>query len=127
MRKIIASTIAVAVAAMMATIAAQADEEHKHGEHAATTIQGEVVDVFCYVGHGAKGPGHANCAKKCIEGGLPVGILTDDGKLYLAAGDHVPMNKELAKHAAKQVKATGKVSTRDGVNLIEITKLEPVK
>jgi hypothetical protein len=120
--------IAIAMAGLLTAFTAQAEEEHKHGEQVATTtIQGEVVDVFCYVGHGAKGSGHANCAKKCIEAGLPVGILTDDGKLYLAAGDHTPMNKELAKHAAQQVKATGKVASRSGVNLIEITKLEPVK
>ena len=120
--------IAIAVAGTLAGFTAQAGEEHKHDEHAAaTTIQGEVVDLFCYVGHEAKGAGHANCAKKCIESGLPVGVLTAEGKIYLAAGDHVPMNKELAKHAAQQVKATGKVSSRDGVNLIEISKLEVVK
>jgi hypothetical protein len=120
--------IAIVIAGLLTAFNAHATGEHEHGEPAATTtIQGEVVDVFCYIGHGAKGPGHANCARKCIEGGLPVGILTAEGKLYLAAGDHVPMNKELAKHAAQQVKATGKVASRDGVNLIEITRLEPVK
>lgn len=34
-------------------------------------------------------------------------LLTEDGKLYLIAGDHEPLNKELAPLAAKSVTLRG--------------------
>jgi hypothetical protein len=49
---------------------------------------------------------------------MPVSLLTEDGKLYLIAGDHEPLNKELAPLAAKTVTLRGKVASRQGMNLI---------
>gem|GEM_PF-6621982 len=40
---------------------------------------GEVVDMACYLDHGATGEKHAECARECIESGLPVGIKGTDG------------------------------------------------
>ena len=86
-------------------------------------ISGEVVDLACYLGHGASGAGHRDCAEKCIASGLPVGIKTADG-LYLAVGsDHEPANKALASLAAKNVTAEGEVTEKDGVHLIAIKKV----
>jgi hypothetical protein len=88
------------------------------------TIKGEVVDLMCYLDHGAKGEKHAACAKTCIESGGPVGILTSDNTLYLVIGDHAPMNKTLAPLAGKTVTVKGKVVERDGMKMIENTQLE---
>jgi hypothetical protein len=74
------------------------------------TIKGEVVDMMCYLDHGAKGEKHKGCATKCIEGGGPVGLLTEEGHLYLVVGDHAPMNKELAPKAAQTVTLKAKSS-----------------
>jgi hypothetical protein len=100
--------------------------EHEHGEkhdEAAeantVTVTGEVLDMACYLDHGATGAKHADCAKTCIESGLPVGIKGSDGKTYLLIGDHKPMNKELAQHAAKTITVRGKAVSRDGFNMIE--------
>lgn len=82
------------------------------------TIKGEVVDLMCYLDHGAKGEKHKGCAQKCIEGGGPVGLLTDD-KLYLVVGDHAPMNKELAPYAGQTITLKGKVVERHGHKMIE--------
>ena len=87
-------------------------------------IKGEVVDVMCYLDHGAKGEKHKGCAKKCIEGGGPVGLLTADDQLYLVVGDHQPMNKELAAKAAQTVTLKGKVVERNGVKMIENAELQ---
>ena len=46
------------------------------------TVTGEVVDMSCYIDHGATGEKHAACAKKCIASGLPAGIKASDGKTY---------------------------------------------
>ena len=83
------------------------------------TVKGEVVDLMCYLDHGAKGEKHAGCAEKCIKSGGPVGILTADSQLYLIIGDHSPMNDQLAQFAAKTITVKGKVVERDGMKMIE--------
>lgn len=90
----------------------------------AQTIKGEIVDLMCYLDHGAKGDKHKGCATKCIEGGGPVGLLTADDQLYLVVGDHKPMNKELAPKAAQTVTLKGKVVEKHGVKMIENAELQ---
>ncbi len=89
----------------------------------AKSVTGEVVDLMCYLDHGAKGEKHAGCAEKCIKGGGPVGLLTKDDQLYLVVGDHQPMNDELASHAGKTITLTGKLVERNGVKMIENAKV----
>jgi hypothetical protein len=88
------------------------------------TIKGEVVDLMCYLDHGAKGEKHQGCAKKCIESGGPIGLLTADNQLYLVIGEHKPMNKELAAKAAQTVTLKGKVVERNGMKMIENAQLQ---
>jgi hypothetical protein len=83
------------------------------------TVTGEVLDMACYLDHGAHGDGHAACAEKCISSGLPVGLKTTDGTVYLLIGQHMPANKELAQYAAKTITVKGKFVSRDGMNLLE--------
>ncbi len=88
------------------------------------TLKGEVVDLMCYLDHGAKGEKHKGCAEKCIKSGGPVGLLTADDQLYLVIGDHKPMNKELASKAAQTVTLKGKVVERNGMKMIENAELQ---
>jgi hypothetical protein len=118
--------LGIAAAALFAATRLSAHEGDEHGgnkEELATgetkKISGEVVDLACYVDHNATGTKHADCAKKCIAGGLPVGLKADDGKTYLLIGEHVSMNAELAQYAAKKITVEGKVASRDGINMIE--------
>jgi hypothetical protein len=87
------------------------------------TLKGEVVDLMCYLDHGAKGEKHKNCAEKCIKSGGPVGLLTSEGQLYLVIGEHKPMNDELAAKAAQTVTLKGKVVERNGMKMIENAEL----
>jgi hypothetical protein len=82
------------------------------------TLKGEIVDLMCYLDHGAKGEKHKGCAQKCIKAGGPVGLLSGD-KLYLVVGDHQPLNDELAPRAAQTVTLKGKVVERHGMRMIE--------
>ena len=93
-------------------------------EHAGKTetIKGEIVDLMCYLDHGAKGDTHKGCAEKCIKGGGPVGLLSGE-KLYLVVGDHAPMNEQLAPKAAQMVTLKGKVVERHGMRMIENTEI----
>src|SRR3974377_688057 len=87
------------------------------------TITGEVVDLMCYLDHGAKGEKHKGCAEKCIKSGGPVGLLSED-QLYLVIGDHKPMNEELAPKAGQTVTLKGKVVEKHGMKMIENAQLE---
>ena len=101
---------------------ALAHEGHDHNEAdeaKEVTVTGEVLDMACYLDHGATGEKHADCAKTCIESGLPVGIKGKDSHTYLLIGEHKPMNKELAQYAAKTITVKGKVVERDGIHMIE--------
>ena len=112
----VASTLVIALTVAPLAVA----QEHEHGSDMAASkeVTGEVVDMMCYVDHGAKGEKHAACAAKCIRGGGPAGI-TSEGKTYLVVGDHKPMNDQLAEYAGKTITLKGKVAERDGVSMIE--------
>jgi len=97
----------------------EAAEEQPHPAGTEVTVKGEVLDMACYLDHGAHGEKHAQCAQMCIESGLPVGIKGEDGKTYLLIGEHKPLNKELAPYAAKIITVKGKFVSRDGINMIE--------
>ena len=131
MRKI---TLALGILSLMALPLAgraQAAGSEGHmksmsGTSDSMTVQGEIVDMGCYLGHGARGAKHKACATKCIAGGMPMGLLTDDGKLYLLTMSHEnadPFNqaKDLA---AETVKITGPVHERDGILSLEVDSLE---
>lgn len=83
------------------------------------TVKGEVLDMACYIDHGATGAKHADCAKTCITSGLPAGIKAENGKTYLLIGEHKPINQQLAQYAGKTITVKGKAVSRDGFNMIE--------
>jgi hypothetical protein len=112
--------LTAAVAVSTALVLSPLAFAQEHGKDAVATqeITGEVVDMMCYIDHGAAGEKHAACAAKCIKGGGPVGIKSAE-KTYLIIGEHKPMNDELAQYAAKTITVKGKVAERDGISLIE--------
>ncbi len=58
---------------------------------AVKTVTGEVVDFSCYLEVGKHGEKHRDCAQKCMRNGEPIGLLTQDGTLYmLMAEEHDP-------------------------------------
>ena len=87
------------------------------------TVRGEVVDVACYIAHGAIGEDHKDCAEACAKAGGALGILTSDGTLYvsLLPDDHKSgPNAILTDHIAHTVEAKGYVRSKGGVNGIMI-------
>lgn len=121
------------LSAALLTLGASQTFAHEHMASAAAagpakaaaahkTIAGEVVDTGCYLGHAARGEKHVSCATKCINNGMPMGLLTADGTLYLLTMNHDnadPYNK-LKAEAGKQVKVTGTVMSRSGMKAIEV-------
>ena len=86
---------------------------------------GEVVDVACYISHGDKGrgPEHAKCAKGCVKGGQPMGLLTDDGTLVMLAADHADGSafEALKDMAGEMAEVAGILSERNGVKMVTVT------
>ncbi len=63
------------------TLAAGVDGKPLPGK--VVTRIGEIVDYSCYLQLGKHGTKHRDCGQKCLRNGMPIGLLTKEGKLYL--------------------------------------------
>ena len=97
-----------------------------HAEGGTQTLTGEVIDVACYLGHGATGAKHADCGKQCVLGGLPVAIKVGNTLYFAVSKDHQAMNKDLGPLVGHQVQVIGEVSERDEEHLIAISQVKPL-
>ena len=87
-------------------------------------VTGEVLDMTCYIASNLSGPDHAKCARDCIRSGLPAGIKSQDGKVYLlTGGPGHSINAELADYAAKIVTIKGRPSVRDGFAQLQVEEI----
>ncbi len=48
-----------------------------------TDVVGEIIDMSCYLQVGKHGDKHRGCGQKCVANGQPVGLLAEDGTVYL--------------------------------------------
>ena len=121
------SSILAAVVVLCLSIPVVADDHHAPGQKVVTkTVTGEVVDMGCWLGHAARGEKHVDCATKCLAQGMPMGLLTSNGTLYLVTLDHDnadPYNS-LKTMAGKNVTVTGALLTRNGMSAIEASKVQ---
>lgn len=122
MRKVGIGLCTALLACLGMVVAAQAEAD------SAKTVQGELIDMYCYSAGGATGEGHSKCATKCMSSGIPAGILVDGQAWTLATNPVV-----LAKYAAKTIRVTGEMDEKTHIVLpktIEVSedgKWEPVK
>lgn len=104
--------------------------EDAHGGHGnQQTLQGEVLDMACFMAHEGKGEKHKKCAAACLKDGTPAGLLTKDGQVYLLLEDHNAKKpyENVKGMAAEQVKVTGLVSAKGGVQAVVVKAVEKVK
>jgi hypothetical protein len=69
----------------------------------AADFSGYIIDQNCASKPAMKG--NVDCANKCIKGGSPAVLLTDDGKVYKIADQ-----AKVVDHAGKKVTITGKLT-----------------
>ena len=107
------SVIAVAPGALAHPAAAQEQ----------VTVKGEIVDLACYLSKGLKGKRHKACADMCAKKGLPLGVLTDAGDVYLLLEDHDdPGPYDAVKGlAGEQAEVSGKKFIKGGVQSIQVS------
>ncbi|MDB2407931.1 hypothetical protein N9W17_05370 [Jannaschia sp.] len=96
-------------------------------------VTGEIIDTWCYFS-GVMGPtdsvvgsAHHTCALWCSAGGIPVGLLTEDGTVYMilkieedienAGGD------TLLHIASHTIEADGMAYERDGLNYLIVSQV----
>ena len=86
------------------------------------TVSGEVLDLTCYLSHGAKGGEHRACAQMCAKKGLPIGLLTESGEVFLLIEDH---DKPEAYDALKplaggRAEVVGKKFSKSGMSAVMV-------
>jgi len=103
------------------------------GSSIAQTITGRLVDAACYeldkanVGadHNMPQGVERDCAVACVKSGLPVALLTSDGKVYIVTGALVADNNaKLVPYLGHRVTLTGHLSSGIGpILMMEATDL----
>ena len=119
---VVVALAAVALFAFSGAFAADA----KKAEPKSQSWTGEIVDLGCYMGHGAMGAGHMECGLKCVANGMPMGLLTNGNKVYVLTMSHEsadPFNA-CKTMVSKSVKITGTMTTKGGIQAIEVTAAE---
>jgi hypothetical protein len=96
-------------------------------------ITGEVMDTWCYTSEvmggsdAVLGSAHHQCAIWCAAGGIPVGILADDGQIYmvlkLGDDDQSNANPKILAIQSNRVTVDGELYRRDGINYLLIDQI----
>jgi hypothetical protein len=97
------------------------------------TITGEFIDTWCYFSgvmgstDAVVGSSHHTCATWCSAGGVPVGLLAEDGTVYMVlkieGSDANNSGDTLLNLASETITADGLIYHRDGLNYIVVEKV----
>ena len=93
------------------------------------TITGEVIDSWCYLTEimYPLGTAHHQCAIWCAAGGIPVGIVDDDERVYIVLkietdSDNVA-NPTLLDIQSHRITVEGDIFERDGITYLTIDRV----
>lgn len=92
-------------------------------------VTGEVIDSWCYLTEimYPEGTAHHQCAIWCAAGGIPVGILGDDGKVYMVLkfeDDTANVaNPAVLRIQSHKVSVEGDLHARDGINYLLVDRV----
>lgn len=96
-------------------------------------LKGELIDTWCYVSQimgGSDfiiGSAHHACAVWCAAGGIPVGLLAEDGSIYMVMkfGEEPTSvaNPNLIRTMSHVVTVNGTVHKRDGINYLFVDEI----
>lgn len=96
-------------------------------------VTGEIMDTWCYLSGVMGGPeatlgtAHHTCAMWCAAGGIPVGLRTDDGEVYMVlklegagTADGSPAVLEIQ---TDRITADGTAYERDGIKYLIVERI----
>ncbi|MCY4333864.1 MAG: hypothetical protein OXC60_04225 [Litoreibacter sp.] len=117
-----------ALAAWVAAIGFAAPAQAAEGER--VQITGEIIDTWCYFSgvmgftDSVTGSAHHTCALWCSAGGIPVGLLGEDGEVYMVlkieGDDQSASGDTQLKLASHEIVADGMLYKRDGLNYLVV-------
>ena len=94
-------------------------------------VKGEIIDTWCYYSGVMGGPdavtgsAHHTCAMWCSAGGIPVGLLSEDGTVYMvlkiANDTRSARGDTMLRLASHSVEADGIAYERDGINYLVVS------
>ena len=117
MKRFLVSLAALSLVVVAAVSFADGTPKGKAG-----TWKGELLDAGCYLGHGAMGEKHKECALKCAANGMPLMIMVGEKAILLTPNhDNPDAYNALKTMAGSIVQVTGTLSTRGGVSGIDVT------
>ncbi|MEM7527074.1 MAG: hypothetical protein AAF416_05280 [Pseudomonadota bacterium] len=97
------------------------------------TVTGEVIDTWCYYSGVmglydiVVGTSHHTCAMWCAAGGIPVGILADDGTVYMVMkweGDpNIADGTLLLDAQSHRITAEGMLHKIDDINYLMVSEV----
>lgn len=91
------------------------------------SVTGNLEDTFCYNVVGAHGAGHAQCALKCAQKGVPVGLVekgTEKMYILLPPKNEQPLPEDVMKNMEKEVTVTGKSYSKGGVEFLTVDSVK---
>ena len=117
--KIRAWSMTVAITVLAITAVAVISAQPK-GER--VTATGEVVEMWCYLEAGDRGPAKKDCASACAKAGNPIALVDDKGRLYVLAGlkSHQPAQELLLNKMSQRVTVTGTLVKNPDVQMIYV-------
>ena len=95
-------------------------------------VKGEIIDTWCYFSgvmgapESVTGSAHHTCALWCAAGGIPVGVLAEDGTVYMVLkweGNGDVAGDTLLRVQSHEIEAEGILHKRDGVNYLIVEKV----
>lgn len=96
-------------------------------------IKGEIIDTWCYYSGVMGGPdavqgtAHHTCAMWCSAGGIPVGLLGEDGQVYMVLkieGDDTSAGGDTQlRLASHEITADGMLYERDGIKYLVVAEV----
>lgn len=96
-------------------------------------VTGEIIDTWCYYSGVMGGPdavvgsAHHTCALWCSAGGIPVGLLAEDGTVYMVLKIEQDANSAggdtQLSLAAHTITADGIHYERDGLNYLVVNEV----
>ena len=90
------------------------------------TVRGEVVEMWCYLEGGDRGPAKKACATACARAGNPIALVDDKSQLYVLAGlkDHQPAQELLLNKMSEVVTVTGTLVRHPNAQMIYIESVK---
>jgi hypothetical protein len=79
------------------------------------SVVGEIIDLSCYLQVGKHGDKHRDCGQKCAKNGQPIGLLLQDGTVYMLIDEeHDPRRDGMTTFRQQAIDKMAHVVTVNG-------------